>query len=118
MVVFRELCLVFFFSSRRRHTRLVSDWSSDVCSSDLGGSNEWTSAVAAGARFAVAEVHSFDPPAVHTDRGVYVARDRVVDALGRQGVERKGGGEGKGGGVRASRGGRRKRERDVAAAGE
>src|SRR5262249_18012970 len=25
---------VFFFSSRRRHTRLVSDWSSDVCSSD------------------------------------------------------------------------------------
>src|ERR1019366_7797196 len=27
--------IVFFFSSRRRHTRLVSDWSSDVCSSDL-----------------------------------------------------------------------------------
>src|SRR5438046_9252436 len=27
--------LVFFFSSRRRHTILVSDWSSDVCSSDL-----------------------------------------------------------------------------------
>src|SRR5258706_1226074 len=26
-----------FFSSRRRHTRLVSDWSSDVCSSDLLG---------------------------------------------------------------------------------
>src|ERR1019366_2069504 len=26
-----------FFSSRRRHTRLVSDWSSDVCSSDLSG---------------------------------------------------------------------------------
>src|SRR5438046_9102953 len=26
---------MFFFSSRRRHTRLVSDWSSDVCSSDL-----------------------------------------------------------------------------------
>src|SRR5262249_59055292 len=24
-----------FFPSRRRHTRLVSDWSSDVCSSDL-----------------------------------------------------------------------------------
>src|SRR5262249_59475686 len=29
-----QLCC-FFFSSRRRHTRLVSDWSSDVCSSDL-----------------------------------------------------------------------------------
>src|SRR5256885_2911115 len=28
--------LFFFFSSRRRHTRLQGDWSSDVCSSDLG----------------------------------------------------------------------------------
>src|SRR3712207_6769386 len=27
----------FFFSSRRRHTRYWRDWSSDVCSSDLGG---------------------------------------------------------------------------------
>src|SRR5205085_9197374 len=27
--------LVFFFSSRRRHTRFDCDWSSDVCSSDL-----------------------------------------------------------------------------------
>src|SRR5256885_9755550 len=25
---------LFFFSSRRRHTRLQGDWSSDVCSSD------------------------------------------------------------------------------------
>src|SRR5699024_11736084 len=31
------LCGVFFFfSSRRRHTRSKRDWSSDVCSSDLG----------------------------------------------------------------------------------
>src|SRR5205814_3043154 len=29
------ICLYFFFSSRRRHTRCLSDWSSDVCSSDL-----------------------------------------------------------------------------------
>src|SRR5437867_959561 len=27
---------LFFFSSRRRHTRSYGDWSSDVCSSDLG----------------------------------------------------------------------------------
>src|SRR6266446_10023978 len=27
----------FFFSSRRRHTRLQGNWSSDVCSSDLEG---------------------------------------------------------------------------------
>src|SRR5437879_7106128 len=26
---------IFFFSSRRRHTRYIGDWSSDVCSSDL-----------------------------------------------------------------------------------
>src|SRR2546430_6117937 len=30
-------CVVFFFSSRRRHTRFDCDWSSDVCSSDLSG---------------------------------------------------------------------------------
>src|SRR5437763_16733482 len=37
-----SLCLFFFFffffSSRRRHTRYIGDWSSDVCSSDLRGS--------------------------------------------------------------------------------
>ena len=27
--------ILFFFSSRRRHTRSDRDWSSDVCSSDL-----------------------------------------------------------------------------------
>src|SRR2546429_5763556 len=30
----------FFFSSRRRHTRCSRDWSSDVCSSDLGAVTE------------------------------------------------------------------------------
>src|SRR2546430_17603701 len=29
------VCMFFFFSSRRRHTRFDCDWSSDVCSSDL-----------------------------------------------------------------------------------
>src|SRR5438045_6202415 len=32
----RPMCVpFFFFLSRRRHTRCLSDWSSDVCSSDL-----------------------------------------------------------------------------------
>src|SRR5437867_3603744 len=31
------ICILFFFSSRRRHTRSYGDWSSDVCSSDLEG---------------------------------------------------------------------------------
>src|SRR5207237_3856297 len=36
------MCVVFFFSSRRRHTRFKCDWSSDVCSSDLTfGSGGW-----------------------------------------------------------------------------
>src|SRR2546430_11961274 len=33
----RVYSFCFFFSSRRRHTRFDCDWSSDVCSSDLGG---------------------------------------------------------------------------------
>src|SRR5262245_63933366 len=35
-VTFIVHACLFFFSSRRRHTRCLSDWSSDVCSSDLG----------------------------------------------------------------------------------
>ena len=36
VMVIAEVCSsFFFFSSRRRHTRFTSDWSSDVCSSDL-----------------------------------------------------------------------------------
>src|SRR6266480_7061880 len=34
--------LCFFFSSRRRHTRLTCDWSSDVCSSDLSPTSPQT----------------------------------------------------------------------------
>src|SRR2546427_1441669 len=34
------LFIIFFFSSRRRHTRFDCDWSSDVCSSDLNSSAE------------------------------------------------------------------------------
>src|SRR5690606_41205552 len=30
-----NVSVIFFFSSRRRHTRFSRDWSSDVCSSDL-----------------------------------------------------------------------------------
>src|SRR5690606_40593804 len=32
---------IFFFSSRRRHTRFSRDWSSDVCSSDLQQASRW-----------------------------------------------------------------------------
>src|SRR5207249_6208557 len=43
---------VFFFSSRRRHTRSKRDWSSDVCSSDLAASccGPWCNAGRCAAR--------------------------------------------------------------------
>src|ERR1017187_2390721 len=45
---------LFFFSSRRRHTRYIGDWSSDVCSSDLFLRNlsriEWRVEQIAGSR--------------------------------------------------------------------
>src|SRR5438034_1659892 len=42
---------MFVFSSRRRHTRSLCDWSSDVCSSDL----RWHFASLSGPRAATAE---------------------------------------------------------------
>src|SRR2546430_7132131 len=58
-VSYDSWCCVFFFSSRRRHTRFDCDWSSDVCSSDLaigrrllgrGDSRDHGGSVAAAAR--------------------------------------------------------------------
>src|SRR5699024_5292363 len=43
------VCSVFFFSSRRRHTRSKRDWSSDVCSSDLRDQREQPTLVLLGA---------------------------------------------------------------------
>src|SRR5437867_4608831 len=47
VLIYFFLCLFFvffffFFSSRRRHTRSYGDWSSDVCSSDLGNGVKFT----------------------------------------------------------------------------
>src|SRR5256884_7047840 len=50
---------VFFFSSRRRHTRCSRDWSSDVCSSDLG-SDPRIAAVVAEASFANLREAAYD----------------------------------------------------------
>src|SRR2546426_2797319 len=45
------VCSFFFFSSRRRHTRLQGDWSSDVCSSDLLGARADAIAVTGDTRY-------------------------------------------------------------------
>src|SRR5207253_3745124 len=47
---------VFFFSSRRRHTRWPRDWSSDVCSSDLNDRLNVKSELVAVAGRAVAPI--------------------------------------------------------------
>src|SRR5699024_5412879 len=49
MIICSSVLLIiafFFFSSRRRHTRSKRDWSSDVCSSDLGVRNMSTKSLA------------------------------------------------------------------------
>src|SRR2546430_9605922 len=55
-----HMCL-FFFSSRRRHTRFDCDWSSDVCSSDLSYRNRITDQISRSVRksshFGIAEFH-------------------------------------------------------------
>src|ERR1039457_7608107 len=45
----RIICCFFLFSSRRRHTRLQGDWSSDVCSSDLPSSILWARSIPSAA---------------------------------------------------------------------
>src|SRR5260370_20452912 len=43
-----SVLFLFFFSSRRRHTRFKCDWSSDVCSSDLHDTNIWQITITPG----------------------------------------------------------------------
>src|SRR5256885_8744852 len=54
-------CSVFFFSSRRRHTRLQGDWSSDVCSSDLDSTDLVTSGIEHRALIGPTQVAVLDP---------------------------------------------------------
>src|SRR3989454_12344122 len=67
--------LYFFFSSRRRHTRLQGDWSSDVCSSDLFPGGSITGAPKVRAMQIIAELEP-------TQRGVYCGSIGYLSATG------------------------------------
>src|SRR5204863_7012734 len=70
---------IFFFSSRRRHTRSLRDWSSDVCSSDLAERRE-LEALWQG----IAAVHSLTWPgnvALLAGARIYVGPDTSVTHL-------------------------------------
>src|SRR3712207_7799965 len=71
------LTCIFFFSSRRRHTRYWRDWSSDVCSSDLLKALPIDVSRACNLRANRHALHIEDQ--LVANRGLEVARDFFVD---------------------------------------
>src|SRR5256885_16184466 len=72
----------FFFSSRRRHTRLQGDWSSDVCSSDLPAENasfhgRWVLMRYVKARLRSVET-ALEQPLVFVPRGLRQVKDALA----------------------------------------
>src|SRR6266853_4998790 len=63
--------MLFFFSSRRRHTRFDCDWSSDVCSSDLDGVN----------RLGAFDHIGSGPGAIEIPQGLFAGRGGVGGVL-------------------------------------
>src|SRR5712675_2953311 len=84
------ICVFFFFSSRRRHTRCSRDWSSDVCSSDLAGLSVVRSLVGHGIGRSMHEdpqIPNYGDPGtgVLLEEGMVLAIEPMVTA-GRHGV--------------------------------
>src|SRR6266850_6040745 len=80
----------FFFSSRRRHTRLQGDWGSDVCSSDLAvGQIEKQfgkgSIMRLGQKDVIAQMPSISTGSVSLDYALGIGgvpRGRVIEIFG------------------------------------
>src|SRR5215470_13183074 len=76
----------FFFSSRRRHTRCYRDWSSDVCSSDLGALTEFAepttavteNGVVRGASFTTRSLRTSPPGLVLNVRTTVLGSSRTL----------------------------------------
>src|SRR6266436_7201413 len=78
-----SLCF-FFFSSRRRHTRCSRDWSSDVCSSDLGPDRLLDRRCAGDGA-----VHAVGLPGGPGGIGRASCREKSVDLGGRRIIKKK-----------------------------
>src|SRR5256886_6934109 len=80
--------LLFFFSSRRRHTRFDCDWSSDVCSSDL---DSWKELIALrnGLKNAGRDFFAFTDSIQHylTATGRTLFKDLALEKLKRMQIE-------------------------------
>src|SRR5256885_10471409 len=76
----------FFFSSRRRHTRLQGDWSSDVCSSDLF-SDPLGTTTQGGAEKKTSRTGALTE---HINSGVVPLQERVAMGAGRSEERRVG----------------------------
>src|SRR3712207_7481156 len=71
----------FFFSSRRRHTRYWRDWSSDVCSSDLGPFGEQLHQHVARDLVVVDDQDAADRTAPARERGQLAAEPLLIERL-------------------------------------
>src|SRR6266852_5938055 len=77
VVVMTSYNVVFFFSSRSRHTRCYRDWSSDVCSSDLAAITLWVACVHL-IQFASAAIDHQDRKSVVEGKSVDLGGRRVI----------------------------------------
>src|SRR5258707_9580344 len=83
-----KICIFFFFSSRRRHTRYWRDWSSDVCSSDLV--NDLTNAATLAHLLKYDSILGNLKAAIKAEEiGRASCRERGVDLGGRRIIKKK-----------------------------
>src|SRR5690606_40355655 len=89
----------YFFSSRRRHTRFSRDWSSDVCSSDLGaGKTTWAKAQAQAGDTVidldecfreVCGAHGHEADRVNLDAALRLRNHKIADLTTKRSEERR-----------------------------
>src|SRR5689334_23497105 len=83
----------FFFSSRRRHTRWNCDWSSDVCSSDLGNRVNGIDLNGSSSNFVLGNYIGTDKTGAldrgNTSNGILVTAAAASNVIGGRSEERR-----------------------------